>query len=176
MDADMRMGARKMRLCALVVFAALSVAVRAQAPAASQAPGRSDPSFTQPSLAPGVDYTVPTEGEITRALTRIRDYFVRSTPYRIVDTATGKPLTDLKTPTRSAGIDLGPGEFNDWTYSMGVVLAGMLQVTDVTGDRSFEDYTRKNFAFIFDHLDFFTRQAAQFGPQPYGGRIRAIAP
>jgi len=166
----MLIGTRKMLPGALVIFAALSVAVRAQTPAASQSPGRSDPAFTQPSLAPGVDYTVPSEAEITRALTRIRDYFVRSTPYRIVDTATGKPLTDLQTPTRTAGIDLGPGEFNDWTYSMGVVLAGMLQVTDVTGDRSFEDYTRKNFAFVFDHLDFFQRQAKEFGPQPGGYR------
>src|SRR6185436_20270465 len=168
--ADMCIAKRKLLLWALVVFAALGVRLRAQTPAASQSPGRSDPSFPQPSLAPGVDYTVPTVAEITRALTRIRDYFVRSTPYRIVDTATGKPLTNLTTPTRTAGIDLGPGEFNDWTYSMGVVLAGMLHVTDVTGDRSFEDYTRKNFAFILDHVDFFTRQAAEFGPQPYGWR------
>jgi len=163
-------GTWKLLTWIVCLFAALSVVVRAQTPAPSQAPGRSDPSFTQPSLAPGVDYTVPTEAEITRALTRIRDYFVRSTPYRLIDTATGTPLIDVKTPTRTAGIDLGPGEFNDWTYSMGVVLAGMMQVTDVTGDTSFEEYTRKNFAFIFDHLEFFKRQAAAFGAQPYGYR------
>src|SRR5262249_4714731 len=62
------------------------------------------------------------------------------------------------------------------TYSMGVVLAGMLHASDVTGDHSFEDYTRKNFAFIFDHLDFFRRQAAQFGPQSYGYRRRVDMP
>jgi rhamnogalacturonyl hydrolase YesR len=149
---------------------ALVVVTGAQIPSPPQGPGRSDPTFTQPSLAPGVDYTVPTEAEIVRALTRIRDYFVRSTPYRVIDTATRKPLADPKTPTRTAGIDLEPGEFNDWTYSMGVVLAGMLHATDVTGDRSFEDYTRKNLAFIFDHLEFFRRQAAEFGPQAYGYR------
>jgi unsaturated rhamnogalacturonyl hydrolase len=148
----------------------LGAVLPAQTPAAPQGDGRSDPSFTQPSIAPGVDYTVPTEAEITRALGRIRDYFVRATPYRVIDTATGPPLSDLRTPTRTAGIDLGPGEFNDWTYSMGVVLAGMLRVTEVTGDPSFEDYTRRNFAFIFDHLDFFRQQAKAFGPQPYGYR------
>ena len=155
---------------AVVLALLLAATVDGQAPAPPQGQGRSDPSFTQPSLPPGVDYTVPTEAEITRTLGRMRDYFVRSTPYRVIDTSTGKPLADLKTPTRTAGIDLGPGEFNDWTYSMGVVLAGMLHVSDVTGDRSFEEYTRKNFAFIFDHLDFFRRQAAQFGPQVYGYR------
>src|SRR6185295_15348073 len=131
----------------------------AQAPSPPQGPGRSDPTFAQPSIAPGVNYTLPTEAEITQALGRIREYFVRSTPYRLVDTATNQPLTNLATPTRTAGIDLSSGEFNDWTYSMGVVLAGMLHATDVTGDTRFEEYTRKNFDFIFTNLEFFRRQA-----------------
>jgi rhamnogalacturonyl hydrolase YesR len=154
----------------LVCAAALTATLIAQAPAPPEGPGRSDPSFAQPSIAPGVDYTVPTEADIAQALGRIRDYFVRSTPYRVIDTATGQPLTNLTTPTRTSGIDLGPGEFNDWTYSMGVVLAGMLHATDVTGNPAFADYTRKNFAFIFDHLEFFRRQAKEFGPQQYGYR------
>jgi unsaturated rhamnogalacturonyl hydrolase len=132
--------------------------------------GRSDPAFTQPSIAPGVDYTVPTENEIRQVLDRIRDHFVRATPYRIVDTATGKPITDLTTPVKSAGIDTTGGEFNDWTYSMGVVMAAMLQAAEVTGDSRFRDYTVKNFDFIFDHLEYFRKQAAQFGPQPRGYR------
>jgi rhamnogalacturonyl hydrolase YesR len=132
--------------------------------------GRSDPAFSQPSLAPGVDYTVPTEDEIKRVLDRIRGYFEVSTPYQIVDTATGQVVSDLRTPLKSAGIDRRTGEFNDWTYPMGVVLAGMLQVTDVTGDARYQAYTLKNFDFIFDHLDYFRRQAAAFGPQAAGYR------
>ena len=77
---------------------------------------------------------MPSEAEIKAVLDRIRDHFVRSTPYRIIDTATGQPITDLSTPVKTAGIDNRNGEFNDWTYSMGVVLAAMLQVTEVTGD------------------------------------------
>jgi unsaturated rhamnogalacturonyl hydrolase len=132
--------------------------------------GRADPSFSQPSVAPGVDYTVPSEAEVKAVLDRIRDYFVRSTPYTIIDTATGSPITDLSRPTKTAGIDSRQGEFNDWTYSMGVVLAAMLHVTEVTGDKTFAAYTIKNFDFIFDHLDYFRRQAKEFGPQPAGYR------
>ena len=73
-------------------------------------------------------------------------------------------------PRKTAGIDTRTGEFNDWTYSIGVTLAGMLHVTDVTGDKSFEAYTYKNFDFIFDHLEYFRAQAKQFGPQPQGYR------
>ena len=135
-----------------------------------QRPGRGDPAFSSPSLAVGVDYTVPTEAEIKIVLDRIREHFVRSTPYQIIDTATGQPVTDLSKPTKTAGIDLRRGEFNDWTYSMGVVLAAMIHVSEVTGDTSFRDYAIKNFDFIFDHLAFFRQQAKEFGPQSYGYR------
>ena len=148
-------------------------ALLAMAPvAAGQALGRAEPSFAQPSRAPGVDYVLPTESEIKATLDRIRDYFVRATPYRIIDTETGAPITDLANPTKTAGIDLRGGQFNDWDYPMGVVLAAMLHVADITGDASYADYAYKNFSFIFDHLDYFRKQAALFGPQSYGyGRL-----
>ena len=152
------------------IFGAWAAVLLALAPAAAQPPGRSDPSFSQPSLAPGVDYVLPAESEVKATLDRIRDYFVRSTPYRIIDTATGAPIDDLTKPTRTAGIDLRPGQFNDWDYPMGVVLAAMLQAADVTGDATYSDYALKNFDFIFDHLDYFREQAKQFGPQAYGYR------
>jgi len=159
----------------LVVVVAMSAAAcnrEAPAPVASdwRATGRSDSAFQAPSLAAGVDYTVPAEADIVQALGRVRDHFVRSTPYRLVDTATGQTVTDPKEVSKTVGIDLRPGEFNDWTYSMGVVLAGMLLASDVTGDQSFQQYTLKNFDFIFDHLDYFRDQAKTFGPQPYGYR------
>jgi hypothetical protein len=53
---------------------------------------------------------------------------------------------------------------------MGVVLAGMLHVTDVTADQRFQAYAIRTFDFIFDHLDYYRRQAAAFGPQPAGYR------
>jgi unsaturated rhamnogalacturonyl hydrolase len=151
-------------------------AVHAQAPVgpgpSGQRPGRSDPAFSQPSIAPGIDYTVPTEAEIKAVLDRLRDHFVRSTPYRIIDTATGEPITDFSKPVKTAGVDNRKGEFNDWTYSMGVVLAAMLHVSEVTGDATFQDYAFKNFDFIFEHLPYFRQQAKAFGPQNLGyGRL-----
>jgi rhamnogalacturonyl hydrolase YesR len=146
----------------LTLFALLLLA----APALAQPLGRSEPSFSQPSLAPGVDYVVPTEAGIKATLDRIRDYFVHSTPYRIVDTQTGQPITDFSHPIRSAGLDRRDGQLNDWDYPMGVVLAAMLLVTEVTGDASYQEYTLKNFDFIFDHLDYFRKQASEFNAPP----------
>lgn len=164
---------RKILLVAVLVVLAFGAVARAQPqPGASKVAqaGRSDPSFSQPSVAPGVDYTVPSEADVRAVLDRIRDHFVRSTPYRIVDRETGAVITDFTNPTKTAGIDTGKGEFNDWTYSMGVVLAAMIHVSDVTKDPSFQAYAIKNLDFIFDHLDYFRRQAKAFGPQPAGYR------
>jgi unsaturated rhamnogalacturonyl hydrolase len=171
---------RQMPRWTLAVIALTCAATAPRGPATAQTPsaqagdwrttGRSDSSFAAPSLAPGVDYTVPTEAEIARALLRIRTFFVRSTPYRVINIATGQPIGDFTTPSKTAGIDLRDGEFNDWTYPMGVVLAGMLQTGDITGDAQYTQYALKNFDFIFDHLDYFKRQAQQFGPQSYGYR------
>ena len=152
------------------VLAVAIGAIAQQTTAVPQQLGRSDSSFSEPSLAPGVDYTVPTEAEIKATLDRILNHFVRSTPYRIIDSSTGKPITDFSHSVKTAEIDLSSGEFNDWTYSTGVALAGMLHVADVTGDRRYQDYALKNFDFIFDHLNYFRRQAQQFGLQPHGYR------
>ncbi len=132
--------------------------------------GRSDPSFSQPSLAPDVDYTLPTEAGVKAVLDRVRGHFERETPYTVLDSATQRPITDFSKPMKTAGIDNRKGEYNDWTYSMGVVLAGMLHVSDATGDARYAAYTLKNLDFIFDHLPYFRAQAKEFGPQRDGYR------
>ena len=174
-------------LAGLLLVLAVTSPLAAQAPSGARPPGaprsgapvagdpvattgRSDPSFTQPSVAPGVDYTLPAEGEIKAVLDRIREHFERSTPYTIIDTETGEPIKDLSKPRKTAGIDTRQGEFIDWTYSMGVVLSGMIHVTEVTGDARFAAYTLKNFDFIFEHLPYFRAQAKEFGPQKNGYR------
>ncbi|MGA2193799.1 MAG: glycoside hydrolase family 88 protein [Bryobacteraceae bacterium] len=153
-----------------VVLALALVALAAGAQAQSPPKGRSDASFQQPSLADGVDYVVPTEAEIKATIDRIFGYIVRSTAYRIIDMQTGEPITDFTRPIKTAGVDNRAGQFNDWDYPVGVVLAGLLNVSDVTGDPRYAGYTLKNFDFIFDHLDYFRRQAAEFGAQSYGFR------
>jgi rhamnogalacturonyl hydrolase YesR len=158
------------RVCAFLLAGWLAGSSLAIAQPAQPPPGRSDPSFQQPSLVPGADYVVPSPEEIKITLDRVLDHFVRSTPYKIIDSASGQTVTDFSKPTKTAGIDRSKGEFNDWTYSMGAVMSGMLLVTEVTGDARYADYTVKNFDFIFDHLDYFRRQAAEFGPQPDGYR------
>ncbi len=173
----MRFGRMGPRLLAPVALGAgLMLAATASAQSALTWPGgtaplgKSDPAFSQPSLPSGTDYTLPTEAEVKAALDRVRTHFERSTRYQVIDTATGTPITDFSKPIKTAGIDTRDGEFNDWTYSVGVALAGMLLAGDVTGDARYQQYVIRNFDFVFDHLDYFRQQAKEFGPQPQGYR------
>jgi len=163
---------KRVLLAVMLAGAVFSCGVIAQTSPTSQtpAPGRSEPGFSQPSLPPGVDYTLPTEDEIHATLNRVLEYFQRSTRYEVINVETGEAITDLSQPVKNAGVDISKGEFIDWTYSTGVALAGMLQVSEVTGDKRFREYALRNFDFIFDHEDYFRRQAAQFGAQPRGYR------
>lgn len=154
----------------LAAGAALTVALGRgkQSGHAGRQSGNSVAALPTPSAGLPTDDRAPTEAEVKAVLDRIRDHFVHATPYQIIDTATGRPITDFTQPIRTAGIDSRAGEFNDWTYSMGVVLAGMLQVSEAIGDDSYQDYAFRNLDFIFSHLPYFKRQAHAFGPQEQG--------
>ena len=161
----------RMAVSSLAAAILLAAATAIAQPSNAPNPGRSDPAFSQPSIAPGVDYTVPSRDDIKVVLDRVLDNFVRSSSFQVVDTATGNPLTDFTAPIKTAAVDTSKAEFNDyWNYPFGVVLAAMLQVSDVTGDARFADYAGKSLDFVFTHYDYFRRQAAQFGVQPGGLR------
>lgn len=93
-----------------------------------------------------------------------------STPFRIIDIETGQPITNFDQPLKSAAVDMGGGEFGDWTYSMGVVLTGMLQASTVTGDPRYKEYAFPLLRFHLRPPGLFSGPAAEFGPQPRGYR------
>lgn len=45
-----------------------------------------------------------------------------------------------------------PGDQSVWTYEMDVVFSGMISASKILNDRSFLDFTEKNYRFIFDYL------------------------
>ena len=61
---------RQWRVCAasalmtLALGAGPSAAQTEVGSSSPQRPGRADPAFSQPSIAPGLDYTVPAEAEM----------------------------------------------------------------------------------------------------------------
>ena len=117
-----------------------------------------------------VPYQLPTVAEVTEALGRIRGYLDAAAPTRVIDSATGREITDFSTPIATAVLDIGEAEFSPLAYEMGVVHAGMLRAEEVTGDARFADYTKKHLQFLADRLPYFQAAVKPFGMDRNGLR------
>ncbi len=117
-----------------------------------------------------VPYQLPTVTEVTAALTRVRSYLEVAAPLRIIDSKTGREITDFSQPVATAVTDRGEAEFGPLMYEMGVVHSAMLRATAVTGDARFAAYTAKHLQFIAEKLPYFRASAAQFGTDKNGFR------
>ncbi len=117
-----------------------------------------------------VPYQLPTVAEVTESLARIRNYLDVAAPTRVIDSATGKEITDFSSPVATAVLDRGEMEFGPLQYEMGVVHTAMLRAAAVTGDAKFSDYTKKHLQFIADRLPYFQAAAKKFGADRNGLR------
>lgn len=117
-----------------------------------------------------VPYHLPKVAEVTETLERIRGYLDSAVRTRIIDSRTGKEITDLSKPVPTAVLDRGPAGFSPLAYEMGVVHAGMLRATAVTGDPRFAAFTRKQMEFIARALPYFRMVAAKYGVERNGMR------
>ncbi len=89
--------------------------------------------------------------DIVKVLQKIKNHFEVVTPFSFIDRKTNKKITDLSQLPDVYVANL-PGEQSVWTYEMGVVFSGMISAFNVLNDRSFLDFTEKNYQFIFGHL------------------------
>jgi unsaturated rhamnogalacturonyl hydrolase len=118
--------------------------VFAQTAAPGQAPTPVNPGTIAPNYP--VPYGKPTPDDITKVLTRIRDYLETSTPPRLVNRQSGQEITDLTRADRDAIIERGA--FPIISYEWGVTYAGMLLAGENTGDPKFTDYAARRLRFI----------------------------
>jgi rhamnogalacturonyl hydrolase YesR len=149
-------------LAALAALAALSLLA---GPAHADGPYRNPDNKNHSDPAEGtypVPYRKPVKAEITATLHRIRAWMEAQTPTRIVHTAGGAPITDFSAPVKDAVLDTTDMDFGLQVYEMGVVHAGMLKASAVTGDRRFADLTARHFQFFADRLPYFRAQEARF--------------
>ena len=117
-----------------------------------------------------VPYQLPTVQEVTEALGRVRNYLEQAAPLRIIDSKSGREITDFNVPVPTAVADRGEAEFGPLMYEMGVVHSAMLRAAALTGDGRFAAYTAKHLQFIADRLPYFRAAAAKFGTDRNGFR------
>jgi unsaturated rhamnogalacturonyl hydrolase len=136
--------------------------------ASAEGPYRNRDNKDPNDLAEGtypIPYQLPTIGEITGVLERVRAYLEATEPNRVIDSGTGLEITDFSSPNPNARIPLGDGEaFDPLDYTMGVVHSGMLLASEVTGDARFAGYTRRQLQFIADRLPYFRQVIASGAP------------
>jgi unsaturated rhamnogalacturonyl hydrolase len=97
-----------------------------------------------------------TQTNAEEVVRRVADNIIRSTAFRFVNNKTGEKFESTKGKDTSNNVK-AESKFNKWQYVNGVLTVGMLRLSDITKDQKYADYSRKNFSFIFDNLDYFKK-------------------
>ena len=87
---------------------------------------------------------------------RVADNIIQKTTFQFVNNKTGEKFASTKGKDTTNNVK-AESKFNKWQYVNGVLTVGMLRLSSVTGDAKYADYSRKNFNFIFDNLDYFKK-------------------
>ena len=84
--------------------------------------------------------SLPTVESIKEIIASIKNYYVNSTVYKIINIRTGEEIKDFTTVNPDAGNDTRANDFTDWAYTNGVLYSAFVCATEVTGDSSFIKY------------------------------------
>jgi unsaturated rhamnogalacturonyl hydrolase len=131
------------------IFLTLLMVVTARGSQAQQVPSQGNDTNT-PLHALQPDYTIPygktTPEDVKQVLDRVLSYLDAVTPAQLVNSKTGQPVRDLKSPDKD--VVLKPGDFRLTSYEWGVTYGAMLLAGEVTGDKRYTAYTADRFKFL----------------------------
>jgi rhamnogalacturonyl hydrolase YesR len=88
---------------------------------------------------------------------RVADHIIQTTSFEFINSKTGEKFASTKGKDTSINVK-AESKFNKWQYVNGVLTVGMVRLSNALNDPRYADYSRKNFNFIFDNLDYFKRQ------------------
>jgi rhamnogalacturonyl hydrolase YesR len=104
-------------------------------------------------LLPSVVFAQTSTEEIVR---RVADHIIQTTSFQFINTKTGEKFASTKGKDTTNNVK-ADSKYNKWQYVNGVLTVGMLRIANVLNDPKYSDYSRKNFSFIFDNLDYFKK-------------------
>ena len=130
------------------LLSAASIAIAQSTPNVHTATPQNDPGVYSGRLK--VDYPTPYElakpQEVRSLLERIHAYVSEAAPVRVVNGETGETVTDLsQLPPQVA---LARTDLQIATYEWGVTYAGMMLLSQVSGDRRYDQYTDERLTAI----------------------------
>ena len=118
-----------------------------------------------------VAYDMPSVENVKEVLHRVKAYYEATSPQTIVDSKTGKRITDFTAFNVNATPSTGFS--SEWSYTHGVVLSAFDYITKVTGDESFFADNTKFYNYVVDNLPYFEKNTARKPNEGIGpwGRI-----
>lgn len=100
-----------------------------------------------------VPYQFPTVENAKEVLNRIRVYYESTSPQQIIDTKTGKEITNFSKFNKNA--EPSKGFSSEWSYTHGVVLSAFEYIYKTTGDEAFFKNNTKFYNFVLERLPYF---------------------
>ncbi|PPK88485.1 rhamnogalacturonyl hydrolase YesR [Neolewinella xylanilytica] len=125
----------------LLAFLACTPPARAQQTDANTPLHLSRPDYRIP-------YGIPTVGEIGTVLDRVYTYLEEASPAAVVDTESGKIITNPAELDGSRNIAFQQADFRLVSYEWGVTYAGMLSAAASTGEEKYADYVTDRMALL----------------------------
>jgi len=114
-----------------------------------------------------VAYEYPSVDNIKEVINLVRSYYLSTSAINIIDSETGKEITDFSKPNKNAIV--APGFAGQWSYTNGVVLSAFEYLHDVTGDPSFLANTTKFFDLMIETVPYFSKNREKFGREARNG-------
>jgi rhamnogalacturonyl hydrolase YesR len=136
------------------VFAAfLLILLHSTSPAAAQS--ATSPAGAQSATSPTAAQAP--DSDPATLVRRVADHILQTTPFRLINGKTHETFASTKGLSPSPDVK-AESNYNKWHYVNGVLAVGMMQTATVLKDSRYSDYSRKNYDFIFNNLDYFRKQ------------------
>jgi len=123
--------------------------------------------------AVGAAESTPSDAAMLR---RVADHVLQQTTRRLIDHTTGMTYSDSTglAPKPELSIE---SKFNAWFYQTWLLADGMRRTSAGLKEPRYDQYGEQNLTFIYQHLDYFTRQRdAKMFAAPIGdGKLSPIA-
>lgn len=87
---------------------------------------------------------------------KVADRVIANTSFQFINNATGEKFSNTKGRDTSSGVKAESG-YNKWAYVNGVLNVGMVELSDVLNDKKYSDYSKENYDFIFNNIDYFKK-------------------
>jgi rhamnogalacturonyl hydrolase YesR len=97
----------------------------------------------------------------------VRHYYESTSDLRIIDSKTGKEITDFSKPNKNARVS--EGFASEWSYTNGVVLSAFEYIDDVTGDPAFFADNTRFFNLVVKTQPYFMKNREIYGSEAKGG-------